>query len=119
MAENTIDANGRYVQRELFTWVAPGIRRIYDDPVLQAMPVKDDAFQDWRAQRSCGEVVQAIVRQLPAVKREWLTMLDIRSILRVPVMIGGQWWATVGFDDCREERIWSRPKLTPSKPPPS
>jgi PAS domain-containing protein len=33
-------------------------------------------------------------------------MEGVKSFMRVPIMAGGTWWGTVGFDDCLEERSW-------------
>jgi GAF domain-containing protein len=69
-------------------------------------PIRDSAFQQDRARRARGEMVQARVSDLPSEQREWLTMEGVKSYMRVPIMADGAWWGTVGFDDCVEERSW-------------
>ena len=32
---------------------------------------------------------------------------NIKSILAIPIIIGGQFWGFIGFDDCHSERIWT------------
>ncbi len=107
LAQNAVSPAGKFEQIELYEWTAPGIRKVMNIPELKHMTVRDDAFQDWRERRSRGEVVQAIVRELPPAQRDWLALQDIRSIIRVPVFVRGQWWGTVGFDDCVNERAWA------------
>jgi PAS domain S-box-containing protein len=107
LAQNEISPSGKFDQVELYEWTAPGIRKVMNIPELKHFTVRDDAFQDWRERRSRGEVVQAIVRELPPVQRDWLALQDISSIIRVPVFVRGEWWGTVGFDDCVQERVWA------------
>ncbi len=33
--------------------------------------------------------------------------LSIKSVILVPIMIDGNYWGFVGFDDCQDERIWT------------
>ncbi len=99
--------NGLYKQQELFQWRRPGVSSFWDNPKLRTMPVKDDAFQDWRERRRAGETVQAIVSHLGDEKRRWLQLQDMKALVRVPVFVSGQMWGTIGFDDCFEERVWS------------
>jgi two-component system NtrC family sensor kinase len=106
LMQNSISPTGEYLQDDLFEWDAPGIRRRMGDETLMGFPVKDDAFQEDRARRSRGEVTYSRVSDLPKDQRDWFTMEDVKSVMRVPIMAGGTWWGTVGFDDCVEERSW-------------
>jgi PAS domain S-box-containing protein len=98
--------DGVYEQDDLFEWDAPGVRRLIDDAALRNVVIKDSAFQDWRARRARGEVVYSLTRDLPDAKRAWFEMQGVRSVLRVPIMVDGRWWGTIGFDHTSEERIW-------------
>ncbi|HEX2116169.1 MAG TPA: PAS-domain containing protein [Alphaproteobacteria bacterium] len=98
--------DGVYEQDDLFEWTAPGVRRAIDDPALRNFPAKDTAFQDWRARRARGEVIHSLTRDLPDDKRAWFEMQDVKSAIRVPVMVDGRWWGTIGVDHTTEERIW-------------
>jgi signal transduction histidine kinase/CheY-like chemotaxis protein/GAF domain-containing protein len=103
--------DGHYKQEELFQWCVPGVSWFWDNPKLRTMTVKDDAFQDWRERRKRGETIQAVVRELEGPKREWLSLQDIKALVRLPVFVAGQWWGTIGFDDCFEERVWAEPEI--------
>jgi GAF domain-containing protein len=106
LMQNSISPTGEYMQDDLFEWDAPGIRCRMGEETLVGFPVKDDAFQEVRARRSRGEATYARVSDLPKDQRDWLTMEGVKSYMRVPIMAGGTWWGTVGFDDCIEERSW-------------
>jgi PAS domain S-box-containing protein len=98
--------DGVYEQDDLFEWDAPGVRRVIDDPALRNVSIKDTAFQEWRARRARGEVVHALTRHLPDAQRAWYEKQDVLSAVRVPIMVDGRWWGTVGFDHTTEERLW-------------
>jgi PAS domain S-box-containing protein len=106
LMQNAISPTGEYLQDDLFEWNAPGIRRRMDDETLIGHPIKDDAFQEVRARRSRGEATYGRVSDLPKDQRDWLTMEGVKSYMRVPIMAGGTWWGTIGFDDCIEDRSW-------------
>ena len=106
LMQNSISPDGEYLQDDLFEWDAPGIRRRMGDETLMGHPVKDDAFQEVRARRARGEVTYSRVSELPKDQRDWFTMEGVKSVMRVPIMAGGTWLGTVGFDDCVEERSW-------------
>jgi PAS domain S-box-containing protein len=106
LKRNWASPDGKYHQTDLLEWDAPGIPRVIDGPCLAGIAIKDDAFQDDRARRARGEVLQARVSELPTDKRQWMSMMGVKSYMRVPIMAGGEWWGTVGFDDCIDERSW-------------
>lgn len=68
---------------------------------------------------AAGEVVQGHVRDLPREEREVLVDQDIRSLVEVPILVGGRWWGTIRFDDCLDEREGPRSRSTRSAPPPA
>ena len=54
-AHDYLAENNLYKQQELFQWRRPGVSSFWDNPKLRTMPVKDDAFQDWRERRRRGD----------------------------------------------------------------
>jgi GAF domain-containing protein len=106
LMKNSISADGRYLQDDLFEWDAPGIHRRMSGSSLVDIPLKDDAFQEDRARCARGEVVHARVRDLPKDQRDWMTLEGVKSYMRVPITAGGKWWGTVGFDACVDECTW-------------
>jgi len=55
---------------------------------------------------SSGKSLQGTPRDFPSPARELLESQEIRSLLVCPIIVGGEWWGFVGFDDCRTERQW-------------
>ena len=103
LTRNSISAEGRYLEDDIFEWGAPSVPHRRDGTHLVE---RDDAFQGDRARCARGEVVHARVCDLPREKRAWMTLEGVKSYMRVPIMAGSAWWGTVGFDDRLDERLW-------------
>lgn len=99
------DEGGRRLL-DLVVWNAPGVAA----PPMPMPPGMDAerhaAFADWWDRRELGQTEQALTRDLDPLKRRFLERIGVRSLLRMPVMIGRQAWGTVGLDDCTADRIW-------------
>jgi PAS domain S-box-containing protein len=63
---------------------------------------------EWEKILSSGNCINNLVRLLS--RREWelLSAEGILSILVVPIFIKGHLWGFVGFDDCHNERIFTK-----------
>lgn len=90
-----------------FEWSAPGVRSIADDPVLAAMPMFSIGFGRWVELFRRGEVVFGLRRELPELERMRLAEDETLSIAVVPIMVDGEWWGMIGFDECAFERVWT------------
>ncbi|MCL2078389.1 MAG: transporter substrate-binding domain-containing protein [Oscillospiraceae bacterium] len=56
---------------------------------------------------SQGNYFNAIVSTLPDEQKVNLVPQGVLSILLVPIMMKGEFWGFVGFDDCSNERLFS------------
>jgi GAF domain-containing protein len=94
------------VTSQRFEWVATGIEPQIDDPACQDMPY--DFFGEPRAAALLrGEVVSIVTRTMEhGDLREILEAQGIRALLLCPIVHSGEVWGFVGFDDCRNERVW-------------
>ena len=54
-----------------------------------------------------GDNLKFTISNLKEEERIAFIDLSIKSIILVPIMIDGNYWGFVGFDDCQEERIWT------------
>lgn len=78
-----------------------------DNPELQNVPFAD-MFPHWIETFERNQPYYGIVRTLPEVDREILGPQSILSLLVCPIVVGGDVWGFVGFDDCHREREWTR-----------
>jgi len=54
-----------------------------------------------------GECINNLVSELPEMFREHVRQWGAVSILIMPLMIDGEFWGHIGFDDCHNERIFT------------
>ncbi|MCL2380747.1 MAG: ATP-binding protein [Treponema sp.] len=67
----------------------------------------DQNIPGWEETLSHGKCVNGPVRDMSAAEQAQLTPQGILSILVVPVFVRGEFWGFVGFDDCRNERVFA------------
>ena len=69
--------------------------------------IDDSEYEKMVSRRERGEPHTCIVSQLvPGTLRSYLESQSIQSMVTVPIMVGEQWWGTLGFDDCEREVAW-------------
>jgi signal transduction histidine kinase/CheY-like chemotaxis protein len=66
-----------------------------------------EAVPDWEYNLSRGRCINDLVRNRPENERVLLSPQGIISILVVPVFLRNHFWGFVGFDDCRNERLFT------------
>ncbi len=102
---------GELVQSCRYDWAEPGLARLSNDMRYQDMVLSDEdrpgELGEWSRRRQRGEVVQARVGELQGYARQVFLEHGTISFISVPIMLGSQWWGFLGFDDCRNERVWS------------
>jgi diguanylate cyclase (GGDEF)-like protein/PAS domain S-box-containing protein len=61
---------------------------------------------------TANQPVLGLVRDFPEPERSVLEKQHIVSILIIPIFSGTRLWGFIGFDECREERVWSAAEQT-------
>lgn len=106
---------GERVQSCRYDWAEPGLAPLSRDPRYHDMPLSDDGvpgnLNEWSRRRERGEIVQATLRETSGYTRQVFLEHGTLAFLSVPIMVDGKWWGFLGFDDCKEERVWSEAEL--------
>jgi phosphoserine phosphatase RsbU/P len=104
---NTLDKQGQVVTvSQSVEWSAEHAEPQIDNPNLQDIPA--EAVELFLSPLRKKQPFLAIVRELPpSVTKDLLEEQDIQSLLVLPVHIKERFWGFIGFDDCRQERLWS------------
>jgi PAS domain S-box-containing protein len=104
-------AQGRLVQSCRYDWAAPGLALLSGDARYQNMILSDEGrpgdLGEWSRRRQKGEVVQATLREVEGYARRVFLEHGTLSFVSVPIMLDQTWWGFLGFDDCKQERVWS------------
>jgi signal transduction histidine kinase/DNA-binding response OmpR family regulator len=76
------------------------------------MDISYEVVPRWEEVLSNGECINSLIRDLPPEEQELLLPQGIVSILVVPLYLQGKFWGFIGFDDCRNERVFSENEET-------
>jgi signal transduction histidine kinase len=109
--KNHWSENGDLLTSQRYEWVAPGIPPQIDNPGLQYLNWRETGFHRWEEELSHGRLLAGHVREFPPLEQELLRDQDIKSVLVVPIFTGQVWWGFIGFDECHQEREWSKAEL--------
>jgi PAS domain S-box-containing protein len=88
--------DGRLYYRKICKWVHA--EKTVDNSFLEIS--YDDTIPYSKSLLLEGKSVNGPVDTLPKTDREFLSSLDVKSILIVPLSFKGKLWGTVSFDDC-------------------
>jgi PAS domain S-box-containing protein len=78
-----------------------------DNSERQNIPYSQ-GLERWYERLSSNKIVSGLVRNFPPSERAILESRRILSILVVPITVEQHFWGFIGFDDCQDEREWSK-----------
>jgi signal transduction histidine kinase len=102
--------DGKLYCTQLYEW--SGGAEPQDGSIYTVDISYDDSIPGWKELLSSGQCVNNLVRNLSPQVQSQLLPQGILSILVVPVILQGQFWGFVGFDDCHYERLFSENEET-------
>jgi len=97
---------GELLTSQVAEWCAEGITPQIDNPELQNFPWEARGFGRWIEIMSRGEAVNGLVADFPPAERAVFEPQGIQAMLNLPLQVDGQWIGFIGFDNCREARVW-------------
>src|SRR5262245_2730971 len=92
-----------------YDWAEPGLAPLSSDPRYQSISLVDASgrLDEWTRRRQQGEVIQARLSEVSGTERRMFVEQGTKSFVSVPIMLRSGLWGFLGFDDCRDERVWS------------
>ena len=115
--ENDQDATGLVFMSQQAQWCAPGIKSATSFSVSSDQNTVGDLDLDqnfpldmfpprWAQLLSQNEIITGVVAEFPESERIRLESQDILSILVLPLMVKGEFFGFIGFDNCIEAQTW-------------
>src|SRR5262249_61715985 len=99
ISQPRVDGAGRTISPLRHVWKAPGApTQLARDQVGLTL---------WSDRLGQDEVARGHLRDFPPHERALLEPQGIKSLLDVPIIVGGTWWGDISLDDCVSERTWS------------
>lgn len=92
-------------------WCRDGIPPQIDNPALKRLPLSP-TYTDFFLLLERGEVIAKLQRDLSGDARELLSSQGVQSVLIAPVFVKGRLWGLLGFDACREARVWTTQEIS-------
>ena len=99
------DVDGTLYCTQLYEW-SEGAEPQQDNEYTIDIPY-DENIPGWKEKFLRNECVNSIVKNMSPEEQAQLTPQGIISILTVPVFMRNEFWGFVGFDDCRNERVFT------------
>ena len=105
--EHHHDLSGQPTSSMSYEWTASGFVSDLDDPLFKNNHFiqADENSSDKTLKR--GEAFVGNTFSFPDIEREHLQKIGIKALIEIPLIVQGEWWGTIGFDDMVHERDWN------------
>lgn len=90
-----------------YEWTNSGIISQIKDPAFQRISYSRFSALQFYELLSKGQSLSFIMKNLSQQERRAFIDSSIKSIILVPIMIEGNYWGFIGFDDCHTNRLWT------------
>jgi PAS domain S-box-containing protein len=108
---NERSASGEMLTSQKAEWNSGEEKPQIDNPELQSVPL--EIFDDFLPTVLKGAPFEAIVEEMKdSALKEILEAQSIVSILIIPVFLKGTFWGFIGYDECKEKRIWEKDEVS-------
>jgi PAS domain S-box-containing protein len=77
----------------------------------QANPEELHDLDEWQKRLREGISIQGSYYDFSHQEQGWLQRQEIQATVVVPIFVEKKWWGLIGFDDCRQPRIWSQAEV--------
>jgi diguanylate cyclase (GGDEF)-like protein/PAS domain S-box-containing protein len=111
LCENEAGADGRLRALRRYEWTAAGVAPGLAVAKLQRLDVEAAGLAPWLPALARGIPQSATLAETGPPVDALLRVLEVKSLLVVPILVEGRWWGEIGLDDCVRHRRWSEPEI--------
>lgn len=95
-----------------YEWTAPGLISDLGNAVFQNIePKAEGGFERFYGILDSGEPLVADHTFVNEFEKEYLRSLGVKALLEIRVIVNGQQWGTLGFDEITYERTWTSAEI--------
>ena len=94
-----------------YGWQAPTVAQRVDRAFLARYPANSPEVRAWTNIRREGKAISGSLHEVHGAVRELFDLLQIQSILIVPIRVAGRLWGGIEIDSCRTERQWAQAEI--------
>jgi PAS domain S-box-containing protein len=106
--ENHLDENGVEVSSLRYEWENPHHNISSHVSDFQNVPLKHEEMMQWYKILSSGKPFYDSTNEFPEDWANKESRKEIKTLLDVPIFVGGVWWGVIGLDDCTRIKPWSQ-----------
>jgi PAS domain S-box-containing protein len=107
LSEHHLSPTGERVVSMRYEWTAPGYQSDLESGEYQNNQLFEAGFEEYYDTLARGEIFVGNISTFTGEEKEYFESQHIKAILEVPLIIDGEWWGTMGFDDFENAREWS------------
>ncbi len=110
--EKHSDPQGIQLTSMTYEWTAPGRISDLNSPSFQNIePKTEGGLERFYRILDSGEPLVADHTFINEFEKEYLHSLRVKALLEIRVIVNGQQWGTLGFDETENERTWTRAEI--------
>lgn len=105
--ERHLTPEGHFALSQRHEWVREGYPSELDNPEYQNISLAQIDSLPWYGELSRGQTMFTNAFQCEDNLSAFFLQHGILSIVEIPVMVSGQWWGVIGFNDFQNVHDWS------------
>jgi signal transduction histidine kinase len=104
--ENFEDSRDGLCVRQTHESRVPGAAAQNNSDSLHHISYDKDKLTRWREELEAGRVINSFVDSLQETERKIFASPETAAFLAIPIMVRGNWYGFIGFDETRLDQIW-------------
>jgi PAS domain S-box-containing protein len=105
------DSSGMILTSMRYEWTASGCSSDLGDPTFQNIEPAGMGFERFYQILDSGEPLVGDNTFFNEFEKEYIQSINVKALLEIRVVVNGEQWGTLGFDDVTKERIWTTAEI--------
>lgn len=104
---HVVEETEEYYAQLIHEWTSETAEAQINEKALQRLSYSRFASLNFYENFKAGRSLNFIISDLPKEEREMFVDKKIKSLILVPILIDGEYWGFIGFDELNEDRSWT------------